>query len=236
LGIAPVKTIELAEFKAALPKQMRKGLNPVLIDEINSVILDPEIWDAYTENLFSYTDVLANGRYTIQQYVNAVKYVTYKVINLNNTEAYIKTFPERYKSQLSKGKTNKEISVLVTSYNSGKLVMTIYKQAMIPIALVNAPKVQKMLNVLLTIAEDEEQNGRTRVEAADKFISHCAMPEEASIALDVNIKHGSAGDIINTYKQAIAMMVNGQMKAIADGGDLKQIVNAPIIIEGEVIE
>lgn len=61
------------EFKAALPEKVRKSVNQDLIDQINSVLSEPELYEQYRENLLTYTKVMADGKFQVPQYLSAVK-------------------------------------------------------------------------------------------------------------------------------------------------------------------
>jgi hypothetical protein len=104
------------ELSAALPQQMKKSVSDELLNKINKTLGDPEELQTYKENLLSYTSVLQKGKFKLENYLNAVRYVGFKMMGLCNREAYIKTFPEKYQDFLTRGVEEKDIA----SYTSGK--------------------------------------------------------------------------------------------------------------------
>ena len=158
-----------------------------MVDEINGLITDPKLRENYRENLLSYTSVLADGKYKIGDYINAVKYVSYKLLGSSNIEAYSKTFPDRFQRLVQEGADDKTISSYSTAYNKNKLVNLIFEQTLVPSHILNADLYQKALNVqaqLMISAASE----KVRSDAANSLLTHLKMPETTKIELDVGIK------------------------------------------------
>jgi hypothetical protein len=213
------------EFKEALPPQMKKAVNQELIDSINTSLNDPDILATYAENLISYTSVLQCGKFKIENYLNAVKYVGFKVMGLTSKAAYAKTFPKKYTTFLARNVKEKDIASYVTAYNKSKLVNLIFEQTLIPSYILNASVFQKAINHqahLMLNAKSE----KVQQDAANSLLTHLKPPEKVKMELDIAVK--SEGSIIDTYQQAMRSMVEQQLKLIENGGDTKQIANAPI--------
>ena len=47
-----VLTVE--QFKVALPDKVKKSINQELIDQINTTLADPDMYESYRDNLLSY--------------------------------------------------------------------------------------------------------------------------------------------------------------------------------------
>ena len=213
------------EFKAALPPEVKKNINPALIMKINNTLKNEEEWESYRENLLSYTHVLQKGKFKMEQYLNAVRYVGFKVMGHTNKDAYIKTFPKKYNGFIQSGVTAKDISSYTTAYNKSKLVNLIFEQTLVPVHILNAPVLQEAINVQISIMKDEEVSPKVRSDAANSLMTHLKGPETKRVELDIAV---DAGDTINVYKQAMGQFVEAQMALAAEGGDLKAITNAPI--------
>jgi len=80
------------------------------VETINSLSADPMLREAFRDNLISYTGVLQDGKYKVTDYINAVKYVSYKLLGASNSEAYQKTFPDRWQRLVDEGADSKTIS------------------------------------------------------------------------------------------------------------------------------
>lgn len=95
--------LTVEQFKKSLPDTVKRTVNQELIDQINTTLSDPEMYESYRDNLLSYTKVMADGRFKISSYVEAVKYVSHKLMGSTNLAAYIKTFPNKYQGFLAQG-------------------------------------------------------------------------------------------------------------------------------------
>ena len=109
--------LTLDQLTKVLPKGFKNNATQKLVDKINLMVKDPIIREAYRDNLLSYTSVLTDGRFQIGHYVDAVKYITHKLMGDSNILAYTKTFPDRYQNFLANGTNDKDIASYVTSYN-----------------------------------------------------------------------------------------------------------------------
>ena len=170
-----------------LPKKMRKNINDDLVDNINNIVTDPLIRDAFKENLLSYTNVMRDGRFKIQQYLEAVHYVSHKLFGSTNIEAYTKTFPGRYQRYVDNGTAQKDIASYVTAYNKNKLVNLIMEQTLVPSNILNAHLYQEALNVNADLMHNAKSE-KVRADAANSLLTHLKMPETTKIELDVSLK------------------------------------------------
>lgn len=211
---------------------MKKQVNPLLIMQINNTLSDPEELELFKENLLTYAKVLQMGKFSMDQYLNAVRYVGFKVMGLNNKEAYTRTFPEKVREFTARGVAPKDIASYTTAYNKSKLVTLIFEQTLIPTHILNAPMFQQAINVQAEIMMDTKQSGKVRSDAANSLMTHLKPPESKKVELDISVAHV---DIIAQYESAMLKMAEKQMELVSAGGDLKQIVNTPLLI-GEVID
>ena len=114
--------LTVEQFRQALPDKVKKSINQELIDQINTTLSDPDMYEAYRDNLLSYTKVMSDGRFKVAEYINAVKYVSHKLMGCTNIEAYSKTFPDKIARFTAQGVAPKDIASYVTAYNKSKLV------------------------------------------------------------------------------------------------------------------
>lgn len=182
-----MSALTVDQFKLALPDKVKKSVNQELVDQINTTLSDPEMYETYRDNLLSYTKVMADGRFKVSNYVDAVKYVSHKLMGCTNIEAYVKTFPDKYQRFVRQGVNSKDIASYVTAYNKSKLVNLIFEQTLIPSYVLNQDLYQKALNVqaeLMITAKSE----KVRSDAANSLLSHLKMPETQKVELDVSVK------------------------------------------------
>ena len=221
------------QFKTALPDKVKKSVNQELIDQINKTLSEPEMYEAYRDNLLSYTKVMADGRFKIQNYVDAVKYVSHKLMGCSNIEAYTKTFPDKYQNFLAQGVVAKDIASYVTAYNKSKLVNLIFEQTLIPSYVLNQDLYQKALNVqaeLMVTANSE----KVRCDAANSLLTHLKMPETQKVELEIGVKEDSSiaalrATTLELARQQRLMVESGAMNA-------QDIAHGKLIIEGEARE
>lgn len=217
--------ISIEDLKTSLPAKMQKVINQELADNINSTLAHPELYKVYRENFISYAKVMADGRFSIPEYLNAIKYVTHKLSGCTNKEAFARTFPDKNREWVAAGVTEKTISVYVHAYNQSKLVMLIFEQAIIPTWLVNQELYQKALNVqaeLMLTARSE----KVRSDAANSILTHLKTPETQKIQLSIGVPEH---DSIKELRNETARLVEAQRLSITSQQSTAQdIAHNPI--------
>lgn len=210
----------------ALPGNLKAAATDALVDMINNISTDPLIADAIKENFLSYNSVLRDGKFKMEDYVNAVAYVSYKLMGDSNQDAYFKTFPQRYQTLLNAGRTPKEISSYVASYNKGQLVNKILEQTLVPSWVLNQNLYQQALNTQFEIMNDPDVSPKVRSDAADSLLTHLAKPKEAGPLINIDMTETSG---MNELKDALVKMAKQQQDLIAAGMSTKAIAAQDII-------
>lgn len=208
-----MSALTIEQFKDALPAKVKKSVNQELIDQINSTLAEPEMYEAYRDNLVSYTSVMADGKFQISNYIEAVKYVSHKLMGCSNIDAYVKTFPDKYAGFVAQGVSGKDIASYVTAYNKGKLVNLIFAQTMVPFHVLNQDLYQKALNVqaeLMVSAHSE----KVRSDAANSLLTHLKPPEAMKIELEIGVKEDSA----IAQLRASTLELSRQQRLMIEGG------------------
>ena len=228
-----MSALSIEQFKQALPDKVKKSINQELIDQINTTLADPELYEAYRDNLLSYTRVMADGRFKVSSYVDAVRYVSHKLMGCTNIEAYTKTFPDKYQRFIQQGVQSKDIASYVTAYNKSKLVNLIFEQTLIPSYVLNQDLYQKALNVqaeLMVSANSE----KVRCDAANSLLTHLKMPETQKVELEIGIKEDSSiqslrNTTLELARQQRLMMESGAMNA-------QEVAHSKLVIDVETKE
>lgn len=228
-----MSALTIEQFKGALPDKVKKSINQELIDQINTTLSEPELYEAYRENLLSYTRVMADGRFKVDSYVFAVKYVSHKLMGCSNIEAYTKTFPEKYDRFVQQGVSGKDIASYVTAYNKSKLVNLIFEQTLIPSYVLNQDLYQKALNVqaeLMVTAKSE----KVRCDAANSLLTQLKMPETQKVELEIGVKEDSS---IAQLRAATMELARAQRLAMESGASSAQeVADARIVLDVEARE
>lgn len=204
--------LTVEQFKLALPDKVKKSVNQELIDQVNATLSEPEMYEAYRDNLLSYTKVMADGRFKVSEYINAVRYVSHKLMGCTNIDAYTKTFPDKYQRFMAQGVVAKDIASYVTAYNKSKLVNLIFEQTLIPSYVLNQDLYQKALNVqaeLMVSAKSE----KVRADAANSLLTHLKMPEKQKVELEVSVKEDSSIAQLRTATLELARQQRLSMEA-----------------------
>ena len=193
------------QFKQVVPNQFKACVSQELIDQINQTLSDPDMYETYRDNLLGYAHVMREGKFKMEDYINAIKYCSHKIMGASNIDAYVKTFPDKYQAMLSAGKNAKDISSFVTAYNKNKLVNLILEQSMIPSWVLNQDMYQKALNVqceLMMTANSE----KVRSDAANSILTHLKPPEVTKVELDIGLKKDSAMEDLKHTLAELALM------------------------------
>lgn len=218
------------QFKHALPEKFHKGVNKDLMDQINSTISEPALHEQFRENLVSYTGILMDGKFRIESYVNAVKYVSYKLMGKSNLDAYSLTFPDRAQKWATANTPSKDIASYVSIYNKSKLVNLIMEQTLIPSWILNQDVYQRAINTqaeLMITAKSE----KVRSDAANSLLVHLKRPETQKVELSVGKKED---DSITQLRNATMELVKQQRLQIESGqSNATDVARSSILIEGE---
>ncbi len=207
--------LTVEQFKAALPMQMKKGVSQDLIDGINNTMAaEPEVLEVYRDNLIGYTHVMRDGKFKMEQYISAVKYVSHKLMGSSNIQAYTKTFPERYARFMENEVSQKDISRYVAGYNKNKLVNLIFEQTLVPTHILNADMYQKALNVQADLMMGLDVSPKVRSDAANSLLTHLKVPEGIKVEMEVTHKEDS---MVRDLKDVINTLSAKQRTVIEDG-------------------
>jgi len=207
-----VLTVE--QFKQALPSQFKASVNQELIDQINTTLADPNLYETYRDNLLSYSHVMRDGKFKMSDYILAVKYCSHKIMGASNIDAFVKTFPDRYQSYLANGTSSKDIASYVTAYNKNKLVNLILEQSLIPSWILNQDLYQKAINVQAGLMMDDTVSHKVRSDAANSLLIHLKPPEVQKVELDIGIKKDG---VMDDLKNVLTELALKQQQYIAAG-------------------
>lgn len=221
-----------AQVAMAVPTKLKVSVTQDLVDKLNNISTDDLHAETIKENFVSYTKVLMDGRYKLEDYMNAVAYVSYKMMGYSNQDSYYRTFPDRHAALVARGASSKDISSYVAAYNKNKLVNNILEQAMIPIYILNQDAVQRAINTQLEIMADTDISAVARTQAANSILTHLVKKEEAKIELNIGTEESSG---MKDLKNAMADLAIQQKRLIQAGASVKEVAEASII-EGEYSE
>ena len=215
----------LEELDQALPAQLKGRMTPEIAQNLNTIITDPQVAQAFRDNFVSYTSVLREGKFKLESYMDAVAYVSFKLMGYTDRECYQRTFPNRYAELVARGTSAKDIAAYVAAYNRGILVNKVLEQTIIPTYVLNQDVYQKAINV----QADLMLNGKSetvRMKAADSILNHLKRPEASKVEISMGITDSKE---VDDLKQAMLDLTRNQRALIEQGTPTKEIAHQRII-------
>ncbi len=227
------------ELEDSLPKGIKLKIEEDFVDVFNAALtgIDSDLVDNFRNNFVSYSSILEDGKYKIEDYLNAVRYASFKLMGHTNRDSYKMTFPDRFSRLMAKYEAlgfdpkfiwDYKISPHVVSYNKNSLVNKIMEQSMIPTHVLNQDMYQEALNtqaVLMKTARSE----MVRSTAANSILTQLRPPEVSKMEIDVSVKESDAIKDLRTITQELSI---AQQKAIASGAaSSHEIAESKIITE-----
>ncbi len=228
----PAGFLTQQQVEEALPPNLKSAATPAFTTQINTAAADPLIAENIRENFLSYAGVLKEGRFKTGDYLNAVTYVSYKLMGMSNQDAWAKTFPSRYSALVAKGTDQKDIAAHVSAYHRGKLVGRVLEQSLTPIWVLNQDIYQKAINVQADLMLNANSE-KVRSDAANSIMTHLAKPKEAAQNnLQINVGENSG---MTELKDLLSSLATKQQEAIK-GGVTTSDIAGQALIEGTVKE
>ena len=220
------------EIEKSLPAHLKTAATQELTDKINQISQDPEFAQQVGDNFISYTAVLKEGRFKTEDYLNAVVYVSHKLLGASNEEAYMKTFSQRYAALVAKNTSAKDIASYVSAYNRGKLVNLILEQTLVPTHVLNAHIYQKAINVQVDLMSDPDVSPKVRTDAANSLLTHLKKPENKAFDLKLEIEDSSG---MRELKESINRLAEQQRAAIEQGNVTTKTLAETPLFEARII-
>lgn len=224
--------LTIQQVEKALPPNLKSAASQGLVDTLNGISNDPLMAETLRNNFISYTSILKEGKFKIEDYLHAVAYVSYKLMGDSNQDAYFKTFPNRYQELLERGADSKKISAYVHAYNKGKLVNLIMEQTLVPVHVLNQDMNQRAINHMAWLMMNAKSE-KVQSEAANNLFNATKKPETKKHELAIEMKDTSG---LNEMKATLAEMADMQRRQIQEGIATPKQVAASKIIDIEVEE
>lgn len=217
------------EVQGILPRGTRHIVSDELMTVLNN-IGDPDVAERYRDNFLDYSSILAEGRYKLTDYAHAVRFITYRLMDMSLTAAWCRTFPEKHQGAIDRGKDKDHIHAMASAYNKSKLVSTLFEKSMIPVHLVNADIHQKAINKLAMIMADPDATHRSQIDAANALLVHLKAPEVAKMQLDVTMKDDRAIEDLKNATAELAlkqkMMLENSIVSVQEVAESKLVTES----------
>ena len=213
------------QLAGALPdKRFRKHLTDDVVDMINSES-DSELRRVFRDNALTYSSVLSTGRYSLAAYINAIKFVSLKLMGDKSSTAYSKVFPDRYQNLIDKGASASYIASFADNYGNNALVTKILEQTLVPTHILNAGVYQEAINVQADLMHTAKSE-LVRQKAAESLISNLTAPTAAKLEIDI----GYSNDLVDELRATTKALAQQQLKMILNGqSSAKEVAHSEII-------
>lgn len=222
------KELTLEDLKKTLPTRLHTALGQELLDKINT--LNSEVPDAaenIRDNFITYVSVLSEGKYKLEDYLNAIKYVSFKLMGKTNRDAYRFTFPDRFWAMKEKEIPEKDIDSIISAYNRNKLVNAIYEKTIIPSWILNQDAYQEAINTQVKLMRTANSE-RVRAMAADSILNHLKRPENLGQAqLNINVNT----NVLDDLQKNMLELVKTQRDLIKAGVSTKEVAEQRIYVD-----
>ena len=219
---------EISVWREALPNQIKRTTTDSDIVNLISAITDPEMLEHIRENFITYANVLDSGRYSAEQYLNAVKYVTYKRTGNTNVEAFERTFPQKMLNYTLNNLSRNTIHAYVSAYHKSKLVTQLLIQSTITHDILYQDHFHEALTTQMEIMRDTQVSPKTRSDAAHSVMM-ILKPVTKTDAVTVNINNTQV-NIVDKFADNLDSLANLLGNAISAGElTANEVIDMPLI-------
>ena len=175
---------------------------------------------------------MKEGKFKVSDYLNAVQYVSHKLLGSTNIAAYSKTFPDKIQKWTNEGVSSKDVSAYVSAYNKTKLVQMIFEYTVTPAWVLNMDIYQEAINTQAEIMRTARSD-KVRSDAANSLMTHLKRPETAKV--DIAISNPGAESAIAALEETTRALIEQQKQSMLSGlFNAQQIAHSNI--NGRVIE
>lgn len=205
-------------------KRFRKHITDDVVALVNSES-DSELRRMFRDNILTYTSVLTTGKYSIAAYVNAVKFVSLKLMGDKTSTAYSKVFPDRYQNLVDRGASASYIASFADNYGKNGLITKIMEQTMVPTHILNAGVYQEAINTQADLMRNGSSD-TVKQKAAESLLNALKAPEVAHVEIGVSYKN----DIVDELRSTTKALAKEQMNMILHGrATAKEVAHSDIV-------
>ena len=232
-------TIE--DLKNGVPKHAKGMITQNVVDVLNHLEGGDglDFAEHYKQNFITLSRVMKSGEFSMKDYISAIKFVSYKLLENSDVDAYMMTFPDRYARLLDQYAhvgdeaeiRSRKISPFVSAYKGGDLVVKLMEQSLVPSKVLNAPMFQDALNIQMGLAMNARSE-MVQMQAANSILTHLKQNDVQKIELEVGIK---GQDEVLALREEMTRLAAQQQASIAHGANTSLEIAESTLLH-EVIE
>lgn len=203
-------------IKKLLPKGFGSYNVQTITDKLNQAIagMDDVLGEHFRDNCISWINVTKSCKVSLDAYISAAKFVTYKLAGDSNTRAYARTFPERVSRMAQEGMNNEYLNTYANIYAKGKLVTEIHAIALVPTHIMYQDYFHLAVKTQVEIMTDPNVSAKVRSDAATSLMTHLKTPEVKKAELNVNVNES---DTIAELRDVLSQLSAKQHTDIIEG-------------------
>lgn len=228
------KELSLDLVQSQLKPQQRLTVSQETLDEVHKLASDPDYGPEFLDSYLDHLNVFKeNTKRSHSQYLSAIKFFSLVESHNSLTDAYIKTFPQRYadrKRNLPFDEQEKSIMRGEASrYNNSMLVNEIRKVATIPVQLIHRHVLHE------AILEQAELMRSAKSEMVRQKAGACLITELKPMEDQVlNVKvEDNTGSVIDDLRKAAEKLAATEYQSVMAGVPIKVIADSDIIMNVE---
>lgn len=217
------------QMQKFLPKNKKHLASDTMVQLLQDPLNTDNIQEFITENFISYTDLLKDtSAYGLKEYINAVRFASYRMLGDTWLDCYKKTFPDRYEQHLADGKSLDALRARADGFSRTKLVQTMLERGYVAPYILNQPLFQQALNTAANIMLNEKTPAMARVQAAKTVLEYTKAPEVQKLQMDIGVK---ASDELNQLEETMNRFAQMIHQGIHTG-----VLNSKEAIESNIID
>jgi hypothetical protein len=236
-----MKELSLDVLQSQLTKKQQLLVNEGTVAEIQKLAEDPDYGPEFLETYIDHLNIFKESERTSHdQYLNAIKFFSLVEAGNSLTDAYVKTFPERYDAR-KENNPDADKSIIrgeASRYNNTKLVNEIRKIAAIPVQLIHRHLLHEAILTNAQIMRTAKSE-MVKQKAADTLIRELKPSEDQVLKLEVE---DGARSAIEELRQATERLAVAERRSIEAGAiPLKEVAESKLFLpeeaeDAEVVE
>lgn len=226
---------EVEMLRSGVGRRWRGYIDEEFVGRLRRLGGDDEVLSEYMkENFLEWIGVCEGGKWSIEEYINAVRYCSMRLLGRTCEDSYRVVFPEKCIKVMEEyereGDSEKKerIGWLARAYNKSKLVVMIMQQSLVPSYILNAPLYQEALNCLAKMIRDNEVKGMAKVKACEAILEATKQPDEVKGRVDVVIG-GVKNDAMEELREVTKELAESLQKQISGGSGLKEVSEIELV-------
>lgn len=224
-------TVTPEEIKRIYPVKVNPTVLQRATDIINASVKDMDyvLAKEFRDNVFGFIDIIKESKHRVafEDYVNACKFVTFKMAGNTDIRAYALTFPDRVRRMEREKVPNSHLYQYANLYAKNKTVVEVMTKVMIPTHVLYQDIFHKAVKTQAELMQTAKSE-KVRADAANSLMTHLKTPEIKKAELQVNV--GSTG-AIDQLSEALANLSGKQSEMLSQGKYSLQDIREATIIE-----